>query len=343
MKKNLIAVLIPLFVIAAAVGCHNPPTAPVSTPTAVVDAATSTHTSTLVVNTPSFTQTATDVVSTSTHTSTYTATATDTSTSTATDVVIPPTATATSTATTAVVYPVVVLGSASTFGVFGGTAGATNSGIDTVITGDAGTTGGSTLVTGFHDSNADIYTETPLNIGMVSGLVYCDVPAPGSALKLVTAQQAWNDASTAYAYLAGLPAGTDPGAGELGNLVLAPGTYTSAAGTFGITMGDLTLDAKGDANAVFVFQMASTLTVGQAAQARSIILINNAKAANVYWQVGTSAVINAAGGGEMAGTIICNAGAAFSTAGNAALTVLNGRVLSLGASVTLVNSVITVQ
>jgi hypothetical protein len=242
-----------------------------------------------------------------------------------------------------VVYPVVELGSASAFAVFGGTAGTTNSGIDTVITGDVGTTGASTLVTGFHDSNADIYTETTLNIGAVSGLVYCDVPAPGSADKLVIAQQAWDDASTAYGYLAGLPAGTDPGAGELGNLVLAPGTYTAAGGTFGITLGDLTLDAQGNSNAVFVFQMATTLTVGQAAQPRSIILINNAKAANVYWQVGSSAVINAAGGGTMEGTIICNAGAAFSTAGNAALTVLNGRALSLGASVTLVNTVITAQ
>ena len=206
-----------------------------------------------------------------------------------------------------------------------------------------GTTGASTLVTGFHDSNADVYTETTLNIGDVKGIVNCDAPAPGTTGKLALAQQALSDATTAYGVLSGLSAGSDPGAGELGNLTLAPGTYTSAGGTFSITQGDLTLDAQGNSNAVFVFQMATTLTVGQAAVPRSVTLINQANAANVYWQVGSSAVINAAGGGDMEGTIICNAGAAFSTAGNVALTVLNGRVLSLGASVTLVNTVITVK
>jgi hypothetical protein len=90
--------------------------------------------------------------------------------------------------------------------------------------------------------------------------------------------------------------------------------------------------------------MASTLTVGGpgAAFPRSIILANGALAKNVFWQVGTFATINAGGGGTMAGTIISQAGASFSTAGNAAITTLNGRALSLGASVTLVNTVINV-
>ena len=364
MKKYFLTWLLPLIVIVSAAGCNNSPTAPATTPTTGVNTATITRTSTQVINTPSFTRTSTQVVPTftstltivintatftstmtSTETSTETATqiSTETPTETSTAVIVLPTATVTQTATTAPVFPVVVLGAASSFAVFGGTAGTTNSGIDTRVNGDVGTTGASTLVTGFHDSNADIYTETTLNIGEVTGLVYCDVPAPGSAGKLVIAQQAWSDASAAYNYLVGLSAGPDPGAGELGGLVLTPGTYTAAGGTFGITLGDLTLDAQGNSSAVFVFQMATTLTVGQAAQARSITLVNSANAANVYWQVGSSAVINAAGGGTMEGTIICNAGTAVSTAGNAALTVINGRVLSLGASVTLVNSIITAQ
>jgi hypothetical protein len=108
--------------------------------------------------------------------------------------------------------------------------------------------------------------------------------------------------------------------------------------------GNLTLDAQGDANASWVFQMATTLTVGGPGVAfpQSIVLTNGAQAKNVFWQVGSFATINAAGGGTMAGTIISQAGAAFSTAGNVNILNLMGRVLSLGASVTLVDTVITV-
>ena len=111
--------------------------------------------------------------------------------------------------------------------------------------------------------------------------------------------------------------------------------------------GDLTLDAQGNANAVWVFQMGSTFLIGGPGVAfpQSVILANGAQAKNVFWQVGTAATINAAGGGTMVGTIISQAGADFSTAGNLALeqvVTLNGRVLSLGASVTIVNTVINV-
>jgi len=108
--------------------------------------------------------------------------------------------------------------------------------------------------------------------------------------------------------------------------------------------GSLTLDAQGNANATWVFQMASSLTVGGpgAAFPSSIVLANGAQAKNVFWQVGTAATINAGGGGTFQGTIISQAGAAISTAGAAAITTINGRVLSLGASVTMVNTVINV-
>ncbi len=238
--------------------------------------------------------------------------------------------------------PIVPLGGAATFGGFGGSAGLTNQGIFTVVNGDIGTTAASTLVTGFHDGDGNVFTETPLNAGLVTGVINCAPPAPGTAEKFTIAQQALADATTAFNYLAGLPGGTDPGAGELGNLVLAPGTYTAALGTFGITSGDLTLDAKNNPNAVFIFQMAKSLTVGLAGQARSIILVNGAQAKNVFWQVGSAATINGAGGGTMVGTIISYSGVSFSTAGNVILTVLNGRALSLHASVTLVNTIVNV-
>ncbi len=245
------------------------------------------------------------------------------------------------------------LGSAATFGNFGGSAGTTNSGILTVINGNLGTTAVSTKVTGFHDSAAGcIYTETlGADVGAVNGLIYTAPPPPtvscpneGTATTAAIAMQAAADALSAYNALVALPAGPDPGAGNLANLVLVPGTYTAAAGTFMIEGGNLTLDARGDANAVWVFQMATTLTVGGpgAAAPESVILVNGAQAKNVYWQVGSAATINAAGGGTMVGTIISKAGAAFSTAGNTAIVTLNGRVLSLGASVTMVDTVINV-
>ena len=141
-----------------------------------------------------------------------------------------------------------------------------------------------------------------------------------------------------------MPGGPDPGAGNLGNLTLAPGVYTASAGSFRIQGGNLTLDAQGNANASWVFQMATTLLIGGpgAAFPQSVILANGAQAKNVFWQVGTAATINAGGGGTMQGTIIAQAGAPVSTAGAAAITTINGRILSLGASVTLVNTVINV-
>ncbi len=246
----------------------------------------------------------------------------------------------------------VVLGSASTFGTFGGSAGMTNQGVLTVVKGDIGTTAVSTAVTGFHDAGPQcIYTETALNIGAVTGKIYTAPPPPtvgcpteGTAATFAIAQQARADALTAYNALVAKPAGPDPGAGNLANLVLTPGVYTAAAGSFMIQGGDLTLDAQGNANAVWVFQMATTLTVGGPGTAfpQSVILVNGAQAKNVYWQVGSAATINAAGGGTMVGTIISQAGAAFSTPGNTTIVTLNGRVLSLGASVTLVDTVVNV-
>jgi hypothetical protein len=245
----------------------------------------------------------------------------------------------------------VALGSASPFGDFGGSAGMTNTGTLTVINGDIGTIAtGTSSITGFNDTAGDIYTETPANIGTVNGTIYTcthSTTGPTSAgpnpAYCSIATQARLDAQTAYLALAALPPGANPG-GNLAGLTLAPGVYTAPAGSFMIQGGDLTLDAGGNANAVWVFQMATTLTVGGpgAAAPQSIILAGGAQAKNVFWQVGSAATINAGGGGTMVGTIISQAGAAFSTAGNVAVVTLNGRVLSLGASVTLVDTVINV-
>jgi hypothetical protein len=232
---------------------------------------------------------------------------------------------------------IVNLGLAGTFGAFGGGAGVTNQGINTVVGGNLGSTAACTLITGFHDAT-NVYTETPLNTGVVNGSINCAPPAPGTPATLAVATQARADAQAAYNTLAGLPAGSDPGAGQLGGLVLAPGVYTAAGGTFALTTGNLTLDAQGDSNAVWVFQSSAALTVGLTATPRSVLLVNGAQARNVFWQVGSSARIE--DGSTMVGTIIAPAGVTVSTAGQTGQTTLIGRAIGLTASVTLVNTTI---
>lgn len=251
------------------------------------------------------------------------------------------------------------LGAAAAFGGFGGGAGMTNQGTSTVITGaqgqpvSIGTTGVATTMTGFHSTPGCIYTETGSNIGAVNGTINTNAPPPGSftgactteanATTFAAAQAAAAAALAAFNDLspASRPGATDPGA-NLGGLTLAPGIYAPAGGAFLITGSDLTLDAGGNPNAVWIFQAASTLTVGAAGLPRSIILAGGAQPKNVFWRVGSSATINAAGGGTMVGTIISSAATTFSTAGNATITTLNGRALALNASVTMVNTVINV-
>lgn len=72
-----------------------------------------------------------------------------------------------------------------------------------------------------------------------------------------------------------------------------PGVYTS--GTSILISDDITLDAQGNPDAVFVFQSASSLTTADGAVSPGvhtrILLTGGAKASNVWWQVGTSATI----------------------------------------------------
>jgi len=245
----------------------------------------------------------------------------------------------------------------SSFGAFGGNAGITNQGIFTAINnGSIGTTGASTLVTGLHDSTGDSYSETPLNIGDVKGFIYTATPPPvipatgahgGTAETMAIAQAGLLAASNFYISIspANKPGGITLSTDELGGRTLAPGIYKSGS-SYNISSLDLTLDAQGDANAVWIFQVPSALTVGTTTGARSVQLVNGAQAKNVFWYVGEAAVINYAGGGTMVGTIIANSGVSLSSPGNSTnttvQTVLNGRAISLVSAVTMVNTVINV-
>jgi hypothetical protein len=264
---------------------------------------------------------------------------------------------------TVVVSPPVVLGSTiSLFGSFGGNAGVTNQGVYTVVNGDIGTTAASQTITGFHDTSVVVegvyectYTETAGNIGQVNGTINtapgssqptAACPNEGTTATAAIATEAALEARAAFTTLQNLSPGTTLASNELGNRVLAPDTYTSSS-FYQITSGPLTLDAQGDPNAFWVFQMGSYLTVGTPTSPESVLLVNGAQAKNVFWVVSGSpgAVINYGGGGIMVGTIISQPGITISSPGqstSSTVTTINGRVLALSASVTMVNTVINV-
>lgn len=192
-----------------------------------------------------------------------------------------------------------------TFGVLAGET-ITNTGF-TVIDGDLGLSPGSS-VTGFPP-------------GIVNGTQHItDVEAAAAKVQL-TAE---------YLALEGMLGGT-PVAGDLGGQTLSPGIYKSVA-SLEVTTADLTLDAGGDADAEFIFQIASTWIV---ANGRSIILTGGAKAGNVYYQVGSSATLGTTSVTE--GSILALTSITIQT--NA---VLNGRALARNGSVTLDDNDITV-
>lgn len=119
-------------------------------------------------------------------------------------------------------------------------------------------------------------------------------------------------------------------AGNLGGQTLTPGLYKSTSG-LEISSGDLTLDARGNANAVFIFQIVSTLDT---TEGRQIILAGGAKASNIFWQVGSSATLGT--NSVFIGTIMADQSISFTTGAT-----LNGRAMARIGAVTLDGSTVT--
>lgn len=154
------------------------------------------------------------------------------------------------------------LGAASSFAVLGGST-VTNTGA-TTVNGNLGVSPGS-AVTGFPPGT------------VVGGTIH-------AADALAASAQA--DTTTAYNDLVSQPCTADLTGQDLGGKTLTAGVYcfsTSAQLT-----GALTLNAQGNANAVFVFKIGSTLTT---ASGSSVLLINGGSPCNVFWQVGSSATV----------------------------------------------------
>jgi Ice-binding-like len=145
-----------------------------------------------------------------------------------------------------------------------------------------------------------------------------------------TSAQAEADLTVAYNDAAGRTLCPVSIAGNLGGLTLAPGLYKSTS-SLEVSSGDLTLDAKGNANAVFIFQMASTLVT---TAGRQVVLKGGAIASNVFWQVGSSATLGT--DSSFKGTIMADQAVSLDTGPT-----LEGRALARIAAVTLDSNAVT--
>ena len=191
------------------------------------------------------------------------------------------------------------LGAATNFVILAGST-ITSTGA-TALTGDLGVSPG-TAVTGFPPAT-------------FSGAMHAGNPTSAAAIADLTI--AYNDA-------AGRSVAPTTLAGNLGGMTLAPGLYKSTS-SLEISSGDLTLDALGNANAVFIFQIASTLTT---TSGRAVILTGGAKASNIFWQVGSSATLGTTS--DFKGTIMADQSITLNTGA-----MLNGRALARIGAVTL--------
>ncbi|GEM_PF-1237430 len=196
------------------------------------------------------------------------------------------------------------LNSCTTFAVLAGTAVSTTGG--GIINGDVGLFPAGSQGIPPAQVNGNIY-----NGGAIALQAQTDLTA------------AYNDAQGRSANRITLTEGEN-----IGGQTLAPGLYWSAT-SLQIT-GDLTLDAGGDSNAVWIFQMGSTLTTaaGGAGDPHSrVILAGGAQASNIYWQVGSSATLGTYS--IFHGTIMAQASITMDTA-----SLMHGRALARAGAVT---------
>lgn len=199
------------------------------------------------------------------------------------------------------------LGTADPFAVLGAST-VTNTG-DTEVFGNLGLYPG-TSITGFPP-------------GIVNGTVDNDD---------AVAMQAQSDALAAYDFAAGETVTEDLSGTNLGGLTLTPGVYffSSSAQLTGI----LTLNDQGDSNAVFVFQIGSTLTT--ASDSSVVFSDGSGQGGSVFWQVGSSATLGS--DTAFAGTIIADQSISLVTG----TTIQCGRAFALNGAVTMDTNTVSI-
>lgn len=217
-----------------------------------------------------------------------------------------------------VVQPAINLRSTTNFVVL---AGSLISNIPTsAITGNIGLSpAAGSMITGFGGTE-------------ITGIVYTvDATGPaGSVQNAVGLTTAKGDLTIAYNEAAGRTS-TDIVllAGNIGGLTLTPGLYKST-GSLEISSGNLTFDAKGNSNAIFIIQIASSLNT---TSGRQVFLTGGALASNIYWQVGTSATIGTTS--VFKGTIMADQSISLNTGAT-----IEGRLFARIGAVTLSHNTI---
>jgi type VI secretion system secreted protein VgrG len=156
--------------------------------------------------------------------------------------------------------------------------------------------------------------------GFPPGIVLGGTTHAGDA----TAMQAQSDLTTAYNSAASAPCGTVLTGQDLGGLTLTPGAYCFASSAQ--LTGTLTLNGQGDPNAVFLFQIGSTLTT---AESSSVIFVNSGQGNRVFWKVGSSATLGTTT--AFAGNILALTSITLNTGAN----IQCGRALALNGAVTM--------
>jgi hypothetical protein len=120
--------------------------------------------------------------------------------------------------------------------------------------------------------------------------------------------------------------------GNIGGLTLTPGLYKSTS-SLALSSGDITFDAKGDASAVFIIQIASSLTT---TSGRKVILSGGASASNIFWQVGSSVTFGTTT--VFKGTVMAMQSITFNTGAT-----LDGKALARIGGITMAGNTIVKQ
>ncbi|MDP3889959.1 ice-binding family protein [Nocardioides sp.] len=214
-------------------------------------------------------------------------------------------ATALAASPAAAAQPQVGLGTATSFAVLAGTT-VTNTG-PTSVNGDLGVSPGDAVV------------------GFPPGTVSNGTIHAGNAVAL----NAQDDLTTAYNDAAGRTPAVDKTGQDLAGQTLLPGVY-NASSEMALT-GTVTLDAQGDPDAVFIFQAGSTLITGSNS---TVALVGEARACNVFWQVGSSATFGT--DTTFAGTVMALTSIEMLNGAS-----IEGRLLARNGAVTLDDNTIT--
>src|SRR5450830_378305 len=202
----------------------------------------------------------------------------------------------------------------------------------TSITGNIGTSSSESSLAGFglvKDSSGTFSKSVPSSL--VSGNVYAyDDMTPTPADMTAAAGDMYTARQTdIFTRPAATGAFLNIGGGTVGTRTLDPGLYTWGTDVVIPTVANITLDAHGDANAVWVFQISGKLDVMDSAK---ITLKGGANAANIFWAVAGAVELHPSS--QFAGNIL--ASSSIATDGD---NTIDGRLLA-HAGITLISTTI---